>query len=241
MIWNEVLDLADTHSFQALGRAILDWEPRLDLDSPPRDVRLFEPDGSLYGICLLPEMALVTSRRERVVRRGDLVVVPSGVAVDAFPELGLLTIRYDGPPPDHFRERFIQIWNIEHIPAPPRSRGLHAISGLIPGRDVRHRVKYSIVDLREGSNAIALPSAEVAFCVGLEGRATLSIGAAGEPLVRELEADQVIAVAPGLPIRVAGTGRIGLLGLDDELAHEAHRREFVLAGNRISREYEPPA
>lgn len=241
MIWNEVVDFEDAHSFRALGRAILDWEPRLELDSPPRDARLYEPDGALYGICLLPEMALVTGHRERVVRRGDAVVVPSGVAVDALPELGLVTIRYDGPPPDHFRERFIQIWNLEHIPAPKRACALHGIDELIPEQDVRHRVKYSIADLDEGRGAIALPLTEVALCVGLEGLVTLSIGAPGEQFVRELAPNQLIAVAPSLPIRVAGTGRIGLLSLINELAHEARRREFVLAGNRISQEYEPPA
>jgi hypothetical protein len=117
-----VLDRDDDAGLAALAACLRDWEPRLDLYRAPREARLFEPDGTLYAIALDDGMTITTERRALALGRGDALVVPQGLALDIEPAVDLLCIRHDGPPPDHFRERFIQIWGFEHAPSPPLSR-----------------------------------------------------------------------------------------------------------------------
>jgi len=93
----------------AIAIALRDWEPRLDLAVLRDEPRLYEPDGTLYGVALSPETTLTVRHKSRLVRRGDAIVVPQSVSVDADPEISLLVIRHDGVPPLHFRERFIDI------------------------------------------------------------------------------------------------------------------------------------
>ena len=69
-------------------------------------------------------MTVMAGRRRQEIARGDAIVVPRGLALDIEPEVDLLGVRYDGPPPDHFRERFIQVWGFEHLAAQASQRTL---------------------------------------------------------------------------------------------------------------------
>lgn len=98
--------------------------------------RLYEPDGTLYAICLDGPTELTTDRRKVRVEKGDLVVVPPAVALDATPAVRWFGLVYTGPYPYHFRERFIQVWGFEHIPL-----GADTTDSNQP--DLRHRIYIS--------------------------------------------------------------------------------------------------
>lgn len=110
--------------------------------------RLYEPDGTLYAICLDGPTELTTDRRKVRVEKGDLVVVPPAVALDATPAARWLGLVYTGPYPYHFRERFIQVWGFEHIPL-----GLDAGDPHQP--DLRHRIYISRGTSCEPGNEIS--------------------------------------------------------------------------------------
>ena len=71
---------------QLLENAIRDFEPLFWIFSPnePTD-RLYEPDGTLYAICLDGPTELCTDRRKVTVNQGDLVIIPPAVAIDCSP------------------------------------------------------------------------------------------------------------------------------------------------------------
>jgi hypothetical protein len=128
----------------ALEMALRDFEP-LFWASPwaERLDRLYEPDGTLYAICLEGPTELTTDRRKVVVHTGDLVIIPPAVAIDTTPAARWFGIVYTGPYPYHFRERFIQVWGFEHV----------ALSTLNPTEiqppDHRHRIYISNTDFSE--------------------------------------------------------------------------------------------
>ena len=141
-----VADLSDAGAVQAMSDALRAWEPRLELYLPPRHARLFEPDGTLYAVALSGPMTVIAGRRRQEIARGDAIVVPRGLALDIEPEVDLLGVRYDGPPPDHFRERFIQVWGFEHLAAQAsRVRSDGGVRDVIPADDVRHRISYAVL------------------------------------------------------------------------------------------------
>src|SRR5579871_4270234 len=119
-------DEANTEPFAQLAAAVSAWEPAFELVVPPRDARLFEPDGTLYAVAIGPTHTIRYNHRERVISSGDLIVVPCALALDVEPEVRMLGIRYVGPAPDHFRERFIQVWGFEHIPGSSAKGGTSA-------------------------------------------------------------------------------------------------------------------
>jgi hypothetical protein len=121
---------------QLLENAIRDFEPLFWIFSPnePTD-RLYEPDGTLYAICLDGPTEICTDRRKVTVNQGDLVIIPPAVAIDCSPPSRWFGITYTGPYPYHFRERFIQVWGFEHHPLATAENAtlLH---------DSRHRIAF---------------------------------------------------------------------------------------------------
>lgn len=79
--------------------------------------RLYEPDGTLYAVCLDGPVIVSTDRRRVTVHRGDLVILPPMVAVELSHPARWFGLVYTGPYPYHFRERFIQVWGFEHRPS----------------------------------------------------------------------------------------------------------------------------
>ncbi|MFM7128951.1 MAG: hypothetical protein ACKO0V_06295 [bacterium] len=119
---------------QSLETALRSFEPLFWLMPPgePTD-RLYDPDGTLYAICLDGPAELCTDRRRVAVNRGDLVIIPPAVAIDVSPQARWLGLSYTGPYPYHFRERFIQVWGFEH-------HALDQASNSVLLEDYRHRL-----------------------------------------------------------------------------------------------------
>ncbi len=232
-----VADLNDPGAVQAMSDALRAWEPRLELYLPPRHSRLFEPDGTLYAFALSGPMTAIAGRRRQEIARGDVIVVPQGLALDIEPDVDMLGVRYDGPPPDHFRERFIQVWGFEHLAArASQVRPADGVRDVIPVADVRHRIPYAIFNpsLRALDRETGL---HVDIVVGLEGDSMLvSAGTLRIPL----GPSRVVAVGPGLRYRLEGESAVGVLTLSTELVHEARRTEYVRSSRRHpSPEYDP--
>lgn len=120
-----------------LENALRDFEPVFWIGpwGEPLE-RLYEPDGTLYAICLDGPVELITDRRRILVQRGDLVIIPPAVAIDLDPASGWFGLVYSGPYPYHFRERFIQVWGFEHQPIRQQADGLAT-------NDLRHRIYVS--------------------------------------------------------------------------------------------------
>jgi hypothetical protein len=234
-----VLEENDAPGLQELAQAVRLWEPRLDLYRPPRDARLFEPDGTLYAVALSEGMSITTERGTMALGRGDALIVPQALGLEIEPEVNLLAILHDGPPPDHFRERFIQVWGFEHRPAGavPRPGGGGGLTEVIADEDVRFRIPYAVWDL-EGAPVDAPPTTlEITLLVGLGGepRLVLTEGDSGTIL----RPGTIAAIGPGAGFRVLGTGRLGRLILRTELAHEARRAPRRAEIRAMSPEYDP--
>ncbi|GAC1472955.1 MAG: hypothetical protein NVSMB9_20800 [Isosphaeraceae bacterium] len=218
-------------SFQALAKQLRDWEPRIDLYLPPRDALLYEPDGTLYAVCLAEEMTCTTDRKVVSLLQGDALVLPRGHALDAGPDVDVLALRYDGPPPDHFRERFIQVWGFEHVAVPHTSEHSGTLTQAIPLQDVRHRIPYAVLVLDEGTEPFRVESTEVALFLGLNG--SLEVVAESNPkMLRQLLTPRsLVLTCPGVHYRLEGQGRAGILTIFNELAHENRRREACQRSN----------
>jgi hypothetical protein len=222
-----------------LSEALRAWEPRLELYLPPRHARLFEPDGTLYAVALSGPMTVVAGRRQQEIARGDAIIVPQGLALDIEPEVDLLGIRHDGPPPDHFRERFIQVWGFEHLAAEAsRRRPDRDVRDVLPSAEVRHRLSYAIVEPR--LRPVDLETGlDVDLVIGLVGEPDVVLSENGR--VR-LGPSHVVAVGPGLSYRLesGADAVVGVLTLSTELVHEARRAEHLSSSRRSpSPEYDP--
>jgi hypothetical protein len=221
-----------------MDAAIREWEPRLELCVPPPDARLFEPDATLYAVSLAPTHTVEYHRKATHVSLGDMIVVPAGLALDVEPEVRMLGVRYDGPPPDHFRERFIQVWGFDHFPA-PQEVSLDEVGpgpqAVIAATDVRHRVIYDVWHVPSHLSAPMGTGLDVALLIGLEGEAEVDVtdgrGRVG------VSPGMVVAIGPGLVYRVGGDGRLGRVTLLAELAHQARRREDLHKAPPPSPEY----
>ena len=235
-IYQRAARLDDVDDRDALAAAIRDWEPRLELEIPRRDALLYEPDGTLYAICLADTIALRTDRRTVDVHKGDAIVLPQAFAVDAGPVVDLLALRHLGPPPHHFRERFIQVWGFEHLRAPSPKPGSTGRAELIAMADPRHRVPYAVVDVAGLEECP--PSSDLQLFVALEGLVTLFLDG---PLRVVLQPREVLAALPGTVLRLAGPGRAGVITVLDDLAHNSRiARAGALLENHPSPEYQPP-
>jgi hypothetical protein len=227
----------DDAALAALGDAIRDWEPTLDLVWARDDPMIFEPDGTLYAVGLGAETPLLARHKARAFRRGDMIVVPRSVAIDAGgPGARFVAVRHDGVAPYHFRERFIQTWGYEHRPA---SAGLGAESpdDVIPDSEVRLRIPYRRLAV-EGGRHEGSSGLDAHLLVVLEGRAT--IGLAGGPTRREAGPDDLALVVGGADYSIEGRAVVGRLILKAEATYEACLAAALAApGPGPSPEFQP--
>ncbi|MFO0890126.1 MAG: hypothetical protein U0790_13430 [Isosphaeraceae bacterium] len=147
-----MVDLDDEAQTARLSAWIASWDATLSVLRPPANALLYEPDATLYGVGLGGSMTIRLDHRERVVRAGDLIVVPPALALEIEPEVDLLACACLGTPPEHFRARFVQVWGYEHLPAalaegPSPSGPAH----LLGPEDLRFRVRYATASAAEGS------------------------------------------------------------------------------------------
>lgn len=204
----------DDADIERIGAAIREWEPCLDLLAAHDDPRIYEPDGTLYAVGLTPEASLLARHKRRAFRRGDLIVVPRSVAIDAEDAgASYLAIRHDGTPPYHFRERFIQTWGYEHKPCPGQENG-----EIVPEDDARYRVPYRrvVVGVEPFTASAGL---DLHLFVVLEGRGTLGPASTGPR--REVGPDDLALVAGDGDYSVEGRVSVGRFLLRAESAHEA--------------------
>lgn len=124
-------------SWDQLSVTLTAWEPTLRLLRGEGWERLYDPDGTLYAICVQGNATVSSHKRAQVIGPGDVVVVPPGIGFEVEPATRFLGIVSYGPIPYHFRERFYQLWGFEHFPAQ---------AGL--GREqAYHRIAVEIIDL----------------------------------------------------------------------------------------------
>lgn len=232
-------DVDAPESLAAVAAFVRDWEPSLELCRPPADALLYEPDGTLYAVCLAESLTVRTGHLTRTVRRGDSLVIPRALAVDVEPLADVIAVRHDGPPPDHFRERFIQVWGLEHRPAPhPEATG---VSEIIPASDARFRVPYATYDVKQADATPGPASEEPVILIGLEGHALVKVRFGPVYATRELQGRRVLALGPGVEWELSGPGRVGALTIINGLADDARRR----GADGVRRpppsvEYDPP-
>ena len=155
--------------FQSLETALRSFEPLFWIMPPgePLD-RLYDPDGTLYAICLDGPTELSTDRRQVTINHGDLVIIPPAVAIDVSPLARWFGISYTGPYPYHFRERFIQVWGFEHHTLQKAENGV-----LID--DYRHRLSVYL-EKNKPSILTDQPLFQIAFkWVKTEDQSNLSL------------------------------------------------------------------
>jgi hypothetical protein len=218
-MWNKPVSWNDPGDLALLSAAVSAWEPCLEVCRPPRDALLYEPDGTLYAVCLADGLTLTACTKTHSLSQGDLVVIPQAFAVDAGPKVDFLAVRHLGEPPDHFRERFLQTWGVDVRRATwPAAPGLNEV---VAESESRLRFPYTVASLGGTERSVRLPPGAALMCVALEGRAHLEGGSCR----LKLEAGQVVAVKPGpADLFLSGQGRIGILTLTTEIADEARRR-----------------
>lgn len=236
-LFHRPIAIDDAERLRELSAAIRAWEPSLELVRPEREALLYEPDGTLYAVCLSEAAVYRTHWRESLLGRGDLIVVPKALAVDAGSEVDLIGFRHDGQAPDHFRERFIQVWGFEHLQVP---------SGTVEMRlaDVRHRVPYAVVDVSEAKGCVSRVSGDLTVLVGLEGFVSIEFAEDGDRGGYALLPGFVMGLVAGRTWEIGGTGRVGILRVVDEISHQARRLEHQEGeGLSISSEYgvDPPS
>lgn len=230
-----VASRSDEAAFAGLVAALRAWEPRLDLFVSNDDSTLFEPDGTLYAVCL-SESNLRFRHRLGVVRSGDALIVPQGVPIEADPGLDYVGIRHEGTAPYHFRERFIQSRGFEHVEVPTDTSG--RVVSMISFRDARYRMSYAQI-------AAAGPILDV-LDVGLDAQLVVVYAGAGRiTCSNELDAvdltcDSLVLIPAGISYQIEGNLSAICLRLEPELIYEARRMtESVAKGPAWSPEPDP--
>ncbi len=211
----------DDPSVVALAALVREWEPHLDLAAFRDDPLVYEPDGTLYAVGLGPGVTLSARHKAKAFRRGDAIVVPRSVAIDAEPGVDLVAIRHDGTPPYHFRERFIQTWGYEHRPAPEAG----TVGGdfeVIPEDDARYRVPCRLVrSTRSGRAGSTGP--DLHLWAGLGGEGTIQDAATGRGV--DLVAGTLALILPACSYRVEGSLVAARLVLRTEVLYMEHLAE----------------
>jgi hypothetical protein len=225
-------NLDDPTAMERLSAEIRSWDPTFDLYRPASDALLYEPDGTLYAIALQAPMTAAYNRRERVLRPGDLLVVPQGLAVEIEPTVDLLGLRFEGQPPDHFRERFIQVWGYDYFPADESSE-------IVADDDLRFPLSYSVRRLSESTEPPP-PSSPLArrLLIALEGRIVVD-PAGGDRQAVEL-APRDVLLTDGDDWIARGPGRLALLRIEPAIVFNARRVAQSRTGKRPKPEYLPP-
>ena len=230
----------DPGAVRSAAGALREWDPVWDLDVPDRRARLYEPEGTLYAFCRSDGMSVLHNHREQRLASGDLLIVPEGLALDIEPEVDLLAARHLAAAPDHFRERFIQVWGFEHVGAaggvPEPGRSLT----LIPPEDVRYPLSYALHDRsEEGANGVASGLDCVLVLAMGRAPARLCVGPARESF--ELRPGDALLIGPGLEFTASGPGGVGIATLFGALAHEGRRRVAAERGQPAGPEFDPRA
>jgi len=222
---NRVVDVDDPAAVAMVAAVVREWEPRLEFYRPPADALLYEPDGTLYAVCLADTLTVQTGNRVRAVRKGDALVIPQAYAVDVEPAVDLIAFRHDGPPPDHFRERFIQVWGLDHLAAPPHDPARPGVAEVIPAADVRFRIPYAVIDVDSTETTEVPPSDDPRILLGLGGEPVVLLTEGSRPREIQLPPRGLTVLAPGAnEYRLSGRGRAGLLVALSEVAHLGRRR-----------------
>jgi hypothetical protein len=225
---------AGTPADAAVADAVASWEPHLRLDPPGAQPVLYEPEGPIYAVLLGPACTLATDRRRVAVAPLDLVVVSPGLAIDVEPAASFLALRHLGPPPPHFRERFVQVWGFEHRPA-----GAGPSRLVVDPDAAGHRLRHEVLDLGAGPTVVTLPPfARGLLAVPDEGREV--VAAAGPHEVR-LAPGSIAILQPGTPLSLRGPARVGLVTALPEGLHEARALERLRAGRVDRVDYPAPA
>ena len=227
--WGTPVSVDDPEALGRLSQRLAEWEPRLLLHRPPTDSLIYVPDGTLYAINLAAGADYQSPRGVRHVALGDALVIPREVSVDAGPEVDLIGVIHDGPPPDHFRERFIQVFGYEHFPAADLDPTEPAFVEVIPGSDPRHRLSYATAAVSPGM-ALTFEGRHPVLLVALTGEFSVSLDDPRGGRVNPLPTRSIQVLWPGTQARITGSGRIGSVALPDEETHWAARREGKAGG-----------
>lgn len=225
-----IVDPADPGALARLGSEVRAWEPLLEVGVGRALGRLYDPDATVYAILLEPVSTLATDRRRVPIGPGDLVIVPAAVAIEVEPAATFVLVNHLGRPPHHFRERFIQVWGFEHLPAPvdpavvvePSSRG--------------HRIVYEVLK-PENTDGLALRLSPFALHLGFAIGAAMEFREAEESTWRAVTEQRLVLWGPGWSGQVRSAGMIGLVTMAPEAVQEAG--EKVRFASR-SPEYPPP-
>jgi hypothetical protein len=217
-------NLDDEDQMARLSDWVGEWDPSFWIARPPRQAILFEPDATLYGIAAGSSMTISLHHRRRTIATGDAVVVPQGLALEIEPQVDLLAIRCSGTWPDHFRERFIQVWGYDHFPAPgPEGQAQPARFLDVISADLRYRLRYAIAQPAIEAEGIAVEadSLDLTLVLSLDGQVTAALD--GGTRMVALSHGIVLGLAPGSSMSLAGAGRAGLIRLVSEPVYHARR------------------
>ncbi|MDR3639415.1 MAG: hypothetical protein P4L84_36780 [Isosphaeraceae bacterium] len=226
----------DPHALRLAADALHEWEPCWDLDVPDRFARLYEADGTLYGFCVGDAMTVSHNHREQRLATADLIVVPRELALDIEPEVELIALRHSGAPPDHFRERFIQVWGFEQIAAGAGEElGRAGCVAVIPAEDVRYPLTYSLTNDWPLRGSTRMNSVLVIAYGG--GPCHVTAGAARAR--HTLAAGDALLMGPGIEFAVEGDGRSGVVTLFHELGQQGRRLDAARAGRPAGPEFDP--
>jgi hypothetical protein len=222
-------NLDDESALARLSDGIREWDPGFELYRPRPDALLYEPDGTLFAVALSP-MTAECHRRLREVRPGDLLVVPAGLAVGVEPTVDLLGLRFGGEPPDHFRERFIQVWGYDLLRAEDDCE-------VVAAADLRFPLSYSVRRLDESPSTLPSPSAlGRRLLIALEGRFVVE----GRGPASLAPRDVLMVEGDDAPV-VRGPGRLGVLDIEPDLLFAARRADARRAGTQPTPEHLPPS
>lgn len=235
--WDRVTRVDDPVGFEQLSQSLRLWEPGLTLHRPATDALFYVDEGAFHGVFLAEAEVYRSDRRVITVRPGDAVVVPRDFPVDAGEKADLVGFIDPGPPPDHFRERFIQVQGFEHFPTDGGDEGSE-VAEVIPFSDARLRIPYAFLRVNDNADAgfVFVPLDPILVVV-LEGTIQLCrVG--GEPVVAT---ERTLAtVAPGVTTSISGKGRAGLFCVLNAERHAARRRGVPMGSPRLSHEPERP-
>lgn len=235
----------DQAELARLSAWVAAWEPCLSVTRPPRHEILYEPDGTLYALAVGTPMTINLHHRERTIREGDVLVVPPALAIEIEPEVDFFAVRCAGPVPDHFRERFIQVWGYDYFPEEDEGMSSPAPGGdgfreLIPAADLRF--PCAVATWRLDGILEASVHRETGYDTDLllcrAGPVRVSVEETG--LEQDLHRGQVLGLGPGLSYRAKGPGRLTLVRLSSSAMFDARRLlEHHRRGRGVSPESVP--
>jgi hypothetical protein len=217
----------DDAAFAALVHT---WEPAIEVDRTGPVGRLYDPDATVYAVCLGPACTLRTERRGVAIRPADLVILPPGLALEVAPDANFLAVRHLGAPPYHFRERFIQVWGFEHF-APTGGAG--ATAAVLDPAGTSHRIDYRTQRLQDLPAEFPATNSAMTLVFAIRGHATLD---AGSGRVGMAAPGCLALVPPGESFTLVGQGLVGIVGVEPELVHEARVRALLAAPRPLSPE-----